>query len=516
MSKDTPSWQPLVDAAIERLSNTRRTFTEEEAMREVWEAGYEVSPKDDPRFVLAAESDGRHPHHWRLSTQMLVNNRLLDALRSGMWDGCELDQELSRMDVRDDVHYVFCPVDARFTQLHDGTYSLADGEPDIALPAEIKETLEALGPALLACWREAGATPWTTRVLTETMATLGWVAATEGSNWLLVRAWLRRWPAVARVAQDYWMMTDALPQGPAQTRLSVLPIRTSGSAPPDAPAANAGLQASKAHIEMQQDTPSLVPLAEAPRAGMLAHWVETLRTTHLTQGFLPVPAAARSAVPPRAREAGHWEVLRGSWFETGAALWVWLDREQERLCGPDLADVLMWCEAGQKLRVDWNTDGLVLRIVGLDIEVQQEETRLVDLEALAALRGGLGESYRRSLFVILSDAPQGMTFRQLVEAMRTRQGHTVHGGTIRALLSVGGFVRREGHWHVALDNETSARQLRTALVHALLPTSTASNELSRDYVSQSKDLQSLAYVIQTRLQQIIRLMREPRNNYTLL
>ncbi|HEY7127247.1 MAG TPA: hypothetical protein VH540_25160 [Ktedonobacterales bacterium] len=486
MSKDTSAWQPLVDAAVERLSASRRTFSEEEAMREVWEAGYEVSPQDDPRFVLAAEADGRHPHHWRLSTQALANNLLLDALRSGMWDGGELDQELSLMDAQDGVRYVFCPVDARFTQLRDGTYSLADGEPDIALPTEIKETLDALGPALLARWREVGATPWTTRVLTETVASLGW---------------LRRWSAVARVGQDYWMMTDALPQGPAQTRLSVLPIRTFVPPASDALAANAGLQTSKAHRELPQDTSGLVPPTETPRAGLLAHWVETLRTTHLTQGFLPIPAAARSAAPPRAHEAGRWEVLRGSWFETGAALWVWLDREPEQLCGPDLADTLMWCEAGQKLRVDWNTDGLVLSIVGLDIEVQQEETRLVDLEALAALRGELGESYRRSLLAILSEAPQGMTFRELVEVMHARQGHTVHRGTIRTLLYVGGFVRREGHWFVALDNETGARQLRTALAQTLIETQTTEQAMPS---SELQHLRTLARTIQIRLQEIMK------------
>lgn len=213
-------------------------------------------------------------------------------------------------------------------------------------------------------------------------------------------------------------------------------------------------------------------------------------------------------MPPRAREASRWEALRGTWFETGASLWVWLDRKREQLCGPDLADALMWCEAGQKLRVDWNTDGLVLRVVGEDADVQQEETRLVDLEALAALRGGLGETYRRSLFALLSDAPQGLTFRELVEALRARQGHAVHRGTIRALLSAGGFVRHDGRWHVAGDDEIGARTLRAALVQTLLLASTAEGEPSHDYASTSRSLQAVAFVIQTRLQEIIKSLKD--------
>lgn len=87
MSKDAPVWRPLVDTAIARLNASHRTFTEEEALREVWDAGYEVSPLDDPRFVLAAEAAGKHPHHWRLSTQALAKKTACSmrcALARGM------------------------------------------------------------------------------------------------------------------------------------------------------------------------------------------------------------------------------------------------------------------------------------------------------------------------------------------------------------------------------------------------------------------------------------------------
>jgi hypothetical protein len=154
-------------------------------------------------------------------------------------------------------------------------------------------------------------------------------------------------------------------------------------------------------------------------------------------------------------------------YDTGDDVWLWLDRDHNRLCGPDLADHLAWCEAGQRLRLEWTPEVIVVRLLDVDPEVQREEARLVDLEALAELRGGLGESYRRSLQIVLSEAPDGLTFADVVEALRARQGHEVHRGTVRALLSSGGFVRRDGRWFVAPDDADGARRLRRALVQTL-------------------------------------------------
>ena len=51
----------LLDEAVARLSTARRTFTDEEALRPIWERGYDFSPQSDPqgRFALAAEADGK-------------------------------------------------------------------------------------------------------------------------------------------------------------------------------------------------------------------------------------------------------------------------------------------------------------------------------------------------------------------------------------------------------------------------------------------------------------------------
>jgi hypothetical protein len=201
-------------------------------------------------------------------------------------------------------------------------------------------------------------------------------------------------------------------------------------------------------------------------AGTSTHWATTLRTVNLLEGFLPVPAAARAAYPPAPRGGGRWEVLRGQWFETGESIWVWLDRERDLLCGPELAERLAWREAGERFEITWDAECLVLRPSGMDAEVQREETRLADAEALAALRGGLGESYRQSVVAILAEQPNGLSFRDLLASVRARQGHDVHRGTLRAVLHAGGFACRDGRWRVGVDEGRSRRSLREAVVLA--------------------------------------------------
>src|SRR5947209_19885000 len=118
----------LLDEAVARLSTARRTFTDEEALLPIWERGYDFSPQSDPqgRFVLAYEADSKHPRQWRLATQALANNRLLDALKTGAWDGQGLDAELTRLEAEDQTHYIYCPSDPRFTTLPNGALQAAD------------------------------------------------------------------------------------------------------------------------------------------------------------------------------------------------------------------------------------------------------------------------------------------------------------------------------------------------------------------------------------------------------
>src|SRR5947209_19374355 len=108
MSRSKPARDAVLrrklDSAVQRLAATRRTFTEEEALADLWDAGYNVSPQDDARFVLGREADGRSPRHWHVVGQVVANNRLIEALEAGTWDGRNVDAELARLDQESGSH----------------------------------------------------------------------------------------------------------------------------------------------------------------------------------------------------------------------------------------------------------------------------------------------------------------------------------------------------------------------------------------------------------------------------
>jgi hypothetical protein len=502
---DDPELARLLDAAVARLASVRYTFTEEEARGPVWEAWGEVSPQCDSRFVLAHEAGRDSPRHWRLEAHTLANNRLLEALESGAWDGRALEAELARLDAEAGGHHVFCPADPRFT-FRDGAWEPTDREPDARLSPEAKASLDALGPRLLERWGAASGLPWTLRQIADALGELGWPDAKLRGGWLLVRTWLRGWPSVVRVGRDYWVMADRLPGKPRQTRLGVAPVF-----PTILAAAASAAQTPRADGGVDEPAPGVRdpeaarrddrPIAEV--AGpVVAHWTVTLRTVHLLEGFLPVPAEARAAYPSRPPGAGRWEAVRGKWFDSNTDLWLWLDRALERLSGPDLAEELGWCEAGLRLRITWTTDVVALRTAGTDSEAQREETRLVDREALAELRGGVGESYRATVECILGDHPEGLEFRELVAAVRARQGHEVHRGSIRAVLSAGAFICRERRWCNSAGPGEGARRLRRLVAETLLPSADAQAAEAR--TTDPEHLRTLARTIRARLQEIIK------------
>jgi hypothetical protein len=461
----------LLDEAVARLLKSRYTFTDEEALLPVWESGYDISPQSDPqsRFVLAYEADGKHSRQWRLNTQALANNRLLDALRSGTWDGQNLEAELSRLDAEDQVCYVFCPCDPRFTMLSDGTLEPADLERNVELNPETRAVLDALGSRLLEQWCARHVEPLTVLQVTERLGELGWSEASARNGWLLVRAWLIEWSEVTRVGQDYWIPNDQIPKEPERTRLQVLPVASTSTRMETSDAENTMISSSDSSEHETAPTMSKTPVIQGKAViANTESWKFPLRTIHLLEGFVPVPPNVRSAYPPRAVGEGEREVLRGLWYSDGEPLWLWLDRVQDRLYGPNLAQKLEWREAGDVLHGTWTPGVVVLRVTGHDDEVQQEESRLVDPQALRTLRGGIGETYRQSIQAILSENIGGLTFAQVVRELRERQGHDVHRGTVRTLLYAGGFVQRSGCWFAAPQSEVGARKLRLALVETLV------------------------------------------------
>jgi hypothetical protein len=139
-----------LDAVVARLAASRRTFTEDEALAEVWKAGYNVSPQDDERFVLGREADGRSPRHWHLAGQVVANNRLIEALEAATWDGRDLDGELARLDGEHGGHHLFCPADDRLTVHPDGRVELAE-ERDPPSRAGVGASEGAWGLASGAC-----------------------------------------------------------------------------------------------------------------------------------------------------------------------------------------------------------------------------------------------------------------------------------------------------------------------------------------------------------------------------
>ncbi len=493
----------LIDEAVKRLRPWQRTFTEQEALAAVWDAGHDIPIQSDPRFVLAQEGDGKHPRHWRLDSHTLANNRLLNDLLAGKWDGRDLEGKLAALDAEDQRHYVYCPTDPRLERNKQGILEPAERERNVILPHAMKAELDTLEPLLLERWPAAGPEPWTVRSITGALNQLGWHDADRPNAWLYVRAWLLGRPQVTRVGQDYWMPADHLPQNTRRTRLQVMPVRTPGNAAAEDRATPEDFDPSSGRAALSKGDENQVVLGGAATAPQ-ATWPVKLRTINLLEGFLHVPSSARGVYPPPAPGESNMVVLRGIWFEDSAHCWLWLDREKHRLYGPDLAEKLAWLEAGDIVRVVWAPDIIVIRIAGHDEEVQGEESRLVDLEELAAMRGGLGESYRRSLQAILQEAPEGLIFAEIVKALRERQQHEIHRGTIRALLYSGGFVRKDHRWFPASDTRAAARQLRAALLETLVQGEQAE---STQPLSSSDHQRTRIRAIHKRLAEIVNVLR---------
>ncbi len=498
----------LLDEAVNRLEPAHRTFTEREALAAVWAAGYDFPIQDDPRFEQAYTPRGKRYPHWRLTSHTLANTRLLNALLEGTWDGRDLDRKLEEMDAEDDLHYVYCPVDPRFEERH-GVLEPAERESNIALSPALKAQLDDLGQALLARWHEEGAEPWTVQRITETLGQLGWNAAQQANSWLSVRAWLLTWQQVARVGQDYWLPAEQVQQAVTQTRMQVAPVRSVTDEPPAGP----GVLETEAQVQL--------PPSTRPRSAGALHedevistgevtvphytWTTCLRTRNLVKGFLHVPVAARGAYPPPAPGEDEKVILSAMRFEDGSRFWLWLDRNKHQLYGEDLLLNLQWLSAGTLLRIEWAPDIIVLRQVGHDEEVADEESRLADPEALAALRGGKGESYRRALQTLLAAAPDGLTLQEIVAALRERQQHPAHRGTIEALLRHGGFVQKDHRWFAATNPDNGARQLRTALLETLIPDEQREATQS---LPRSEYMRIRVQVIHNRLAEIVQELHE--------
>src|SRR5258706_12922621 len=127
---------------------------------------------------------------------------------------------------------------------------------------------------------------------------------------------------------------------------------------------------------------------------------------------------------------------------------------------------------------------------------------------METLRGGLGETYRQSLQAILSEKSEGLTFTQVVRALRDRQGHDVPRNTVRALLYAGGFVRHHSLWFAAPQSELGARRLRAALAEALVPVEEARQTQATEPITDLERQRRKVQAIRARLTELVNILRE--------
>lgn len=430
----------LLDGVAARFAAERFTFTEEQALVELWTAGEEVRLREDSRFW---ELEGLG--HFQLSHHRLANNLLAEMLWHGVWDGTNPAGVLTRLDNADDqAFHVFCPADPRFGLEGDAFSLLAC--PAVSVPEELKRSLDAAADDLMGAHRQGGA-PLTTHQLLELISRLlGDLAGADDADAL--EAWLCGRNDWAEVARGLWLPRDLVPppEQPGPFRV----IRVGGGA------AEGSLPAEISYVEEGQapdgDGPAegLVVLAGPPverGPDMAVSWTQVLRTAHLHACYLPVPVGARFRYPRFVGRAGGPLSIAAVAFESGREGRVWLDREHHRFYGEMVREIVEWEEAGRELRITWSPEAVVVRRGGLDERVREEESRHVDPSALHELRLGRGESYRQTLAAVLREAGGGMSFRELYDELSRRQGHWPGAPTLRAVLSQSPeFVSENGVW----------------------------------------------------------------------
>lgn len=497
MSELSRNEKALLDEAYERLKTTRRTFTEREALQTAKREGYDLKLSFDERFARAEARQGSILPHWKLAEQTLANTRLLNELIAGTWDGQHLDEKLLALEQEDQQHYTFYPHDPRMFQNRQGAWEAA-GERQITLPLGLKEELDTYKDRLHTRWSELH-TPLTVGQILAILEELGWEHDDIASVHRCVRAWLLASSQFRRVGLDYWMPAEHLPSEVQRTRLQVLPVRAS-SEPADQSVPEGGSQAT----DEERDRRRQPIVFKGTATKTQVEWTATLRSIQQIEGFLPIPRAVRGIYPPIAPGEEGISVLKGLWHEDASDLWIWLDRTHHRLYGPDLLDKIGFLPAGLKLHIQWNADQIVLREAGLDQDVQREETRLVDLEELSKLRGGIGESYRQSIQALLMAAPEGLTFKEIVLALSQRQNHEVTRGTVRSILNSGGFIQHQHRWFAAPDATKGAKQLREVLLETLVPQAEDDEQVS---VSQDEYLRTRVMAIHQRLREITGVLR---------
>lgn len=444
----------LLDAVVARLTQSRFTVTEEDVLPSIWAAGEDVRLREDPRFFELEEAG-----HFHLAAHTLANERLIDRLWQGLWDGTDLNAELARLD---DLHpncfHVFCAKDPRLL-LEDGTYVLA-ARPKVQLPEAWQTQLDALAAQLLAVHCTL-AVPATTLQLWDEVLRLNSAidSAEQHVDWFA--AWLHHRSEWIEMSRGLWLPMELVPkfEPPQMYRVWQIHQEHAASVLPISPINQDSTPTE--NTEKGLDSSPAPPIERHLDASI--SWTHPLRTIHLNNGYIPIPVTARFRYP---KVAGQQPLvaIRGLIQATGHEGWLWLDREQHCFFGDFLRETVEWEEAGRRLHLHWQPEALVIRFGDVDETIHEEEARHLDPQALQGLRMGRGESYRQSLVAILSVSPEGMSFQALYQTLMQRQQHTPSRSSIRTILAqVPEFDWRDGAWHWQ-EFATAAQALRRCLL----------------------------------------------------
>jgi SOS-response transcriptional repressor LexA len=471
---------------VERFQQSRRTFSEEDALADVWASGEDIRLREDPRFWEIAGCG-----HFHLSNHRLANRVLAERLWQGVWDGSDLDAELERLDLLEPgTFHVFCGVDPHL-QLSDGKWTLV-ARSRRRCPSEVATVLDALFSRLLD-EHTALVVPRTTRELLEMAVRLNESLELGEDALDHLEAWLDTKKEWTEIGRGLWLPSTLVPQPGKPKPFRVRAVR--GTAGESAP----GVEDFEViEVDQEAGTSEVIErlvISEPPverHADASVTWTHTLRTIHIYYGYLPVPTGARFRYPRFVGRMGP-VAISALLHDTGQRGFLWLDRDHHRFFGDFLRSAIEWEEAGRRLQVRWAPDAVVITHGEIDEDVREEERRLIEPEVLNELRKGLGESYRQSLAQILIKNRGALSFRPLYEGLVKRVGHRPSRGTVRTVLSASPeFVKRGQAWQWQ-EHPEAARVFRRNIVLT---------ELGIDPHAPAVDLGRLARVVTRRVNQL--------------
>ena len=449
-----------LDCVVERFRQNRRTFTEDEALGPLWREGDESRLREDSRFWEIAGCGQFH-----LARHRLANHRLADRLWQGLWDGGALDEALAGLDdAEPGTFHVFCEIDPHFLKAG-ATWQLV-ARPRLPCPEDFAARLDAMKRQLLDEHHGLSAAR-TTREMLDMAARFDETAEAGDDALDYLESWLGSSGEWVEIAHGLWLPSNLIPEPVQPKPFRVGAVRNGGGGAPDGEMEV--LEAGEDPFAYAENQPEIVlpdpPVERHPDASVT--WTHTLHTIHLDSGYLPVPTGARFRYP---RFVGRTAPLaiHAALHETGQEGILWLDRERHRFYGEFLRSALDWEEAGRKLHLRWGAGAIVITRGEVDLAVQDEERRFIDVESLSVARSALGESYRQSLAQILKEHTEGLAFRSLYDALVSRVHHRPSRASIRAILATApGLLLKGRNWTWTSISHSDRNRRRSAVLAQL-------------------------------------------------